>query len=66
MNLMKQALSHLLSFLIPFTLLRQIGIGTTRPHPSSMVEVSSTNRGFLQPRLTIAERMTISTLLPVF
>lgn len=34
----------------------QIGIGTSVPHTSSIVEVESTNKGFLPPRLTVLER----------
>lgn len=33
-----------------------VGIGTTTPAPSARLEVSSTNQGFLLPRLTAAQR----------
>lgn len=39
----------------------QIGIGTTNPHASAKLDVSSTNSGFLPPRMTTAERNLIST-----
>ncbi|GGE45258.1 hypothetical protein GCM10010832_26470 [Psychroflexus planctonicus] len=34
----------------------QVGIGTETPHDSAILEVQSTQKGFLPPRLTIAER----------
>lgn len=34
----------------------QIGIGTTTPHPSSILEVQSESKGFLPPRLTEENR----------
>jgi len=45
-------------FLFLFELLSygQVGIGTTVPDESSILDVSSTNKGFLHPRLTEAER----------
>ena len=36
-----------------------IGIGTTTPNSSSLLDVSSTNKGFLPPRMTEAQRNTI-------
>ena len=39
----------------------QIGIGTTTPHASSALDVSSTLKGFLPPRMTTAERDNISS-----
>lgn len=38
----------------------QVGIGTTTPNNSSILEVSSTNRGFLPPRMTEIERNAIT------
>jgi uncharacterized protein (TIGR02145 family) len=37
-----------------------IGIGTTTPNPSSLLEVNSTSQGFLPPRLTTVQRNAIS------
>jgi len=34
----------------------QVGIGTETPHDSAMLEVESTEKGFLPPRLTTAQR----------
>jgi hypothetical protein len=35
---------------------QQVGIGTTQPHSSAILDVQSNNRGFLPPRLTKAQR----------
>lgn len=37
----------------------QVGIGTTKPHESAIMEVKSTNKGFLVPRLTTVQRVNI-------
>ncbi len=39
----------------------QVGIGTTTPHASAALDVSSTTQGFLPPRLTYAQRTGISS-----
>jgi hypothetical protein len=39
----------------------KIGIGTTAPNASSIVDISSTTEGFLVPRMTSAERASIAT-----
>jgi hypothetical protein len=38
----------------------QVGFGTTTPETSAMLEVKSTSKGFLPPRLTYAQRQTIT------
>ncbi|WP_415325843.1 hypothetical protein [Chryseobacterium sp. MMS23-Vi53] len=35
---------------------KNVGIGTTDPNSSAILELSSTNRGFLPPRMTTAQR----------
>lgn len=40
----------------------QIGIGTTSPHVSSILDVSSTTKGFLFPRMTYSDRTQIGNL----
>jgi hypothetical protein len=45
-------LNHIFSF-------PQVGIGTTTPHASSVLDVNSTSAGFLPPRLTSAQRDAI-------
>jgi hypothetical protein len=39
----------------------QVGIGTTTPDASSALDVTATNKGFLMPRLTTAQRTAISS-----
>ncbi|HIB37251.1 MAG TPA: hypothetical protein EYO36_06750, partial [Mesonia sp.] len=38
----------------------QVGIGTTSPDSSSILDISSTNSGVLIPRMTTAQRLAIS------
>jgi hypothetical protein len=37
-----------------------VGIGTSAPNASSKLEISSTSQGFLPPRMTVAQRDSIS------
>lgn len=39
--------------------LAQVGINTTTPHQSSMLDITSTNKGFLMPRMTTTEKNAI-------
>jgi uncharacterized protein (TIGR02145 family) len=39
----------------------QVGIGTTTPDPSAELDLSATDKGFLPPRLTTAERDAIAS-----
>jgi len=36
-----------------------VGIGTVTPDPSAILDLSTSNKGFLAPRLTAAQRLTI-------
>ncbi len=36
-----------------------VGIGTFTPHPSALFDLTSTNKGFLMPRMTTAQRNAI-------
>lgn len=38
-----------------------LGIGTTTPQPSSVLDVSSTTQRFLPPRMTLAQRTAIAS-----
>lgn len=38
-----------------------MGIGTTTPNPNAILDLTSTNRGFLPPRLTTAQRNALTT-----
>jgi hypothetical protein len=35
---------------------QNVGIGTTNPHASSVLDLKATNKGFLAPRLTTTQR----------
>jgi len=39
----------------------QVGVGTSSPHASAKLEVSSTTKGFLPPRMTTTERNAITS-----
>jgi hypothetical protein len=38
-----------------------VGIGTTMPNTSAMLDISSTTRGLLAPRMTTAQRNAVAT-----
>lgn len=46
--------------LLSITGYSQVGIGTASPDNSAMLDVSSTTKGFLAPRLTTAQRITLA------
>lgn len=48
-------------FFIAYSASAQVGIGTTNPSSSSMLDVTSTTSGFLPPRMTTAQRDAIVT-----
>ncbi len=37
----------------------QTGIGTTMPHASAKLDITSTDKGFLPPRMTSSQRTSI-------
>ena len=55
---MKQFIS-LLTLLVSVTSFSQIGIGTSSPNNSAALDVTSTNKGLLPPRLTTIQRMQL-------
>ena len=57
--LIKQRFTILVAFLITVCTFAQTGIGTATPDPSAQLEVSSTTKGFLPPRMTTAQRDAI-------
>ena len=59
MNLNKIIVLVLISTLVHFNLIAQVGIGTTNPHSSAALEVSSNNSGFLPPRMSTIQRNAI-------
>jgi len=50
----------ILVFLLPISTFAQTGIGTTAPDASAQLEVSSTVKGFLPPRMTTEQRDLIT------
>ena len=40
---------------------QQVGLGTTTPHASAALDITSTNGGFLPPRMTLAQRNAITS-----
>jgi hypothetical protein len=44
-----------------FTSIAQVGIGTTMPDASAALEIESTTKGFLPPRMTASQRDAIAT-----
>ena len=45
--------------LVQLLVAQGVGIGTSTPHPSAILELSSTTKGLLIPRLTEAERQAL-------
>jgi hypothetical protein len=52
----------ILLLFVSTSLFAQTGIGTTTPHASAKLDVSSTNKGFLPPRITLTSAMDVSTI----
>jgi hypothetical protein len=48
---------------LPFITLAQVGIGTTSPNTSSVLELMSNDKGLLVPRMTDSERQAINPAL---
>jgi uncharacterized protein (TIGR02145 family) len=60
-NNMKKLMIFAVLAATSFTTFAQVGIGTTTPHASAALDVTSTTSGFLSPRMTQAQRDLIST-----
>ena len=58
---MKQLLTLLAAVLLTATTYAQVGIGTTTPDASSALDITSTTKGLLIPRMKAAERDVISS-----
>ncbi len=56
---MKKKTAILLLTLQSFLMQAQVGIGTTSPSPSSMLELNSTTQTFVPPRMTNTEMLAI-------
>ena len=48
--------------LLPIALIAQVGIGTLTPNASAKLEVSSSNKGFLPPRVTLTGTADVATI----
>jgi hypothetical protein len=48
-------------FIATGNMLGQVGIGTTTPDPSSMLDISSTSQGMLTPRMTTIQKTGITS-----
>ncbi len=59
MRLKLLILSGFLCFQLASFAQQNMGIGTANPDPSSLLELNSTNAGFLPPRMTTAQRLAI-------
>ncbi len=54
-------MKYLFLFLFPFFIFSQVGIGTTNPDNSSKLDIVSNSKGILIPRMTVVDRVAIST-----
>ena len=57
---MKQIFTFLAAVVLTASTFAQVGIGTTIPNPSAALDITSTTQGFLPPRMTAAQRNSIS------
>ena len=58
---MKQIFTFLAAVVLTATTSAQVGIGTTNPNTSAALDITSTTKGLLPPRMTTAERDAISS-----
>jgi C1q domain/Head domain of trimeric autotransporter adhesin len=58
---MKQFICLLVIFLSAYAHAQNVGVGTTTPHPSAALDVSSSNKGFLPPRMSSSQRTAIAS-----
>lgn len=58
---MKKILLSAALIAVSFTSFAQVGVGTTSPDASAELDVTSTTKGFLMPRMATAARTAIST-----
>jgi hypothetical protein len=56
---MRRHVITLVTGLVQLLVAQGVGIGTSTPHPSAILELSSTTKGLLIPRLTEAERQAL-------
>ena len=58
---MKKVLLVIFTLLLSIASFAQVGIGTTTPDASAALDIESTNKGLLIPRMTTAQRTAIAT-----
>jgi len=58
---MKQIFTFLVAVLITATTFSQVGIGTATPDASAALDITSTTKGLLMPRMTNAQRLAIAS-----
>lgn len=58
---MKKLLLFIVTLLFSAGIYAQTGIGTTTPNASAKLEVAATDKGFLLPRMTAAQRVAIAS-----
>jgi trimeric autotransporter adhesin len=59
----KTALKILLTFLLTQQIFSQVGIGTTTPDSSSLLDITSSNKGVLMPRISLVQTTNFAPLL---
>ncbi len=59
---MKTSILFLISLLATFPSWSQIGIGTTNPNPSAVVEIKHTSKGLLLPRIALVDTINAAPL----
>jgi hypothetical protein len=58
---MKQFFTFLAAVVLTASTFAQVGIGTTNPNTSAALDITSTTKGLLPPRMTYAQRQAISS-----
>jgi hypothetical protein len=58
---MKKLVFSAALFVVSFTTVAQVGVGTTTPDASAALEIESTTKGFLPPRMTLVQINAIAT-----
>jgi hypothetical protein len=58
---MKQTLLAVLLFVCVNSFSQSVGVGTNSPAASSVMDISSTSKGLLVPRMTAAQRTAIAS-----
>ena len=61
MNLTYLTILLSIFLLIKSNAIAQVGIGTSTPDPSAMLDIASIDKGILIPRMTTGQRMDITT-----